>query len=199
MCKVITFVVEIIFKCAIIGVGDDMELNDAIASRRSIRKFKKESVGEDILIEGIKSAILAPSAHNRQPWKFYVVTEVEKNQIADALIEKTKDIDGHTGVHTAGVIKEASRLIVVYIDNRIEENRDMDMLSIGAAIQNMLLRFTDMGYGSVWIANTNIVKEDLKQILGFEFETVSTIAVGVADQAPNPRPRKPLDEVLIIK
>ena len=56
-----------------------------------------------------------------------------------------------------------------------------------------------MGYGSVWIANTNIVNEDLKQILGFEFETVSTIAVGVADQAPNPRPRKPLDEVLIIK
>ncbi len=174
-----------------------MELNDAIASRRSIRKFKKDFVGEGVLIEGIKSAILAPSAHNRQPWKFYVATEVEKNQIADALIEKTKDIVGHTGVHTAGVIKEASRLIVVYIDNQIKENRDMDMLSLGAAIQNMLLKFTDMGYGSVWVANTNLITEDLKQILGIEFETVSTVAVGIADQAPNPRPRKSLDEVLI--
>ena len=177
--------------------GDNMELNDAIASRRSIRKFKKESVGEDVLIEGIKAAILAPSAHNRQPWRFKIVSKEEKGKIAAALREKTKDIPGHTGVHTAGIIDDANQLIVVFIDNQISENREMDLLSIGAAIENMILSLTDKGLGSVWIGNTNLINKEIGKILDVEYETVSSIAIGVPNQSPKARPRKDLADIVI--
>ena len=152
-----------------------MEFHTVLESRRSIRKFTPDKVSDDALLDGIKAAILAPSAHNRQPWKFKIVSREEKDKIAAALAEKTKDIVGHTGVHTAGIIKDADRLIVVFIDNQICENRDMDILSIGAAIENMILSFNDMGLGSVWIGNTNLVNEEIKALLDVEYETVSSM------------------------
>lgn len=173
-----------------------MEFRDTLESRRSIRKFTTDTVCDGVLVEAIKSAILAPSAHNRQPWKFKIVSKDEKDKIADTLIEKTKDIQGHTGVHTAGVIKEADKLIVVFIDNDVVENRDMDLLSIGAAIENLLLSLNDMGYGAVWIGNTNLVNLEIKKILNVDYETVSSIAVGVPAQSPKARPRKNIEEVI---
>lgn len=174
-----------------------MEFHDVVESRRSIRKFTDDFVDDDTIIEGIRMASLAPSAHNRQPWKFKIVSTEEKDLISDALLQKTKDIKGHTGVHTAGIIKEAAKLLVVFIDNQICENRDMDVLSIGAAIENLLLYFTDMGLGAVWIGNTNIVKEEISRILNVSHETISSIAIGVPAQSPKARPRKESYEIII--
>lgn len=174
-----------------------MEFRDVVESRRSIRKFTNDTIGDEVLLEAIRLATLAPSAHNRQPWKFKIVSEEEKNLISDALLEKTKDIKGHTGVHTAGIIKEASKLIVVFIDNQIYENRDMDILSIGAAIENLLLALNNMGLGAVWIGNTNIINEEISKNLNTNYETVSSVAVGVPDQSPKARPRKDLNEVML--
>ena len=174
-----------------------MEFRDVVESRRSIRKFTNDTIGDEVLLEAIRLATLAPSAHNRQPWKFKIVSEEEKNLISDALLEKTKDIKGHTGVHTAGIIKEASKLILVFIDNQIYENRDMDILSIGAAIENLLLALNNMGLGAVWIGNTNIINEEISKNLNTNYETVSSVAVGVPDQSPKARPRKDLNEVML--
>ena len=174
-----------------------MELRNALESRRSIRKFTSDNIGDEVIMECIRLATLAPSAHNRQPWKFKLVSKEEKGKIAAALREKTKDIAGHTGVHTAGIIDEANQLIVVFIDNQISENRDMDMLSIGGAIENMILSFTDMGIGSVWSGNTNLVNEEISKILNVDYETVSSIAIGIPDQSPKPRPRKDIEEIII--
>ena len=141
-----------------------MEFRNVLESRRSIRKFTSDDVSDGILLEAIRYATLAPSAHNRQPWKFKIVSKEEKTKIAAALREKTKDIVGHTGVHTAGIIEEANKLIVVFIDNQISENRDMDMLSIGGAIENMILALNDMSIGTVWIGNTNLIEEEIRKL-----------------------------------
>lgn len=194
--NIICFYVEIYIICAIIRVGDMMDFRNVLESRRSIRKFTLDTVGEEVLMEAIRSATLAPSAHNRQPWKFKIVSKDEKGKIAAALREKTKDIPGHTGVHTAGVIDDANQLIVVFIDNQISENRDMDLLSIGGAIENMILSFNNMGIGTVWIGNTNFIREEISKILNINYETVSSIAIGVPDQSPKPRPRKDIKDVM---
>ena len=57
-----------------------MEFYDAIKTRRSIRSFKDEAIPEDVLIRVLESARIAPSGHNRQLWKFYVVENEEKKQ-----------------------------------------------------------------------------------------------------------------------
>lgn len=174
-----------------------MELKNVIDERRSIRKFTSDEVSNELLIEAIKDGVKAPSAHNRQPWKFKIVSLEEKNKIAETLYLKTKDIMGHTGPHTSGIIKDVPALIVVFIDNQNKDDRDMDIISIGACIENMILSLVDKGLGTIWIGNTNLISEEIKEILSVPYETVSCIGVGYQDQFPHQRPRKDLEDVLI--
>ena len=65
-----------------------MELKETIKNRRSIRKYKNTEISKEIIEDLIDCARLAPSAKNRQPWKFVIVTNNIKNQIADIMLEK---------------------------------------------------------------------------------------------------------------
>ncbi len=65
-----------------------MELKETIEKRRSIRKFKCTEITRGIIEDLIDCARLAPSAKNRQPWKFVIVNGTIKNQIADIMLEK---------------------------------------------------------------------------------------------------------------
>lgn len=174
-----------------------MELKEVISARRSIRKYKDELIDENIIWDAVKYGIMAPSAHNRQPWKVKLVKNEEKDKIADVLNDKTKDIVGHTGPHTAGVIKNVPYLLMIYIDNDIIENRDMDVISIGAFIEHIILYLTEIGLGTLWIANTNLVSDEIKIITGVNLETISCIGIGVKDQDPNMRPRKEFNEIVL--
>ncbi|MGB9749592.1 MAG: nitroreductase family protein [Caldisericia bacterium] len=51
-----------------------------ILERYSVRKYKKEDVPEELVKEVIEAARLAPSANNKQPWKFIVVRDFEKRK-----------------------------------------------------------------------------------------------------------------------
>ncbi len=176
-----------------------MELKDAIELRRSIRKYEERDVPEDILKELIRCATLAPSGHNRQPWKFQIVTGELKDKIAETLYQKTCSIEGSTAPHTAGIIKDAPVLLIVYLTEYNKDNYLYDILSIGGAIENMLLRATDIGLGSLWIGNTSLIEEELKELLNTDLRIISTVAVGYKAQEPHARPRKSLGEVIIEK
>lgn len=54
---------------------------DAIAARRSIRKFKTTPVAHEIIEEILRAGSLAPSSKNRQPWKFIVTTGQAKEEV----------------------------------------------------------------------------------------------------------------------
>ena len=60
-----------------------MELKDVLLKRRSIRKFKKDEISNEIIDELMHAAMSGPSACNRRPWDFYVI----KNQV---MLEKVK-------------------------------------------------------------------------------------------------------------
>ena len=64
-----------------------MELEEAIKNRRSIRKYTNEDVPNELIEELIECARLAPSAKNRQPWKFLIVKNSTKDKIADVMIK----------------------------------------------------------------------------------------------------------------
>ncbi len=174
-----------------------METCAAILKRRSIRMFKDEEVNKDILLEGIKMGIKAPSAHNRQPWEFKILSKEEKDKVALLLLNKTKDIPGHTGPHTAAIMQNVPNLIMIFYDNDNLGDRDMDIISIGACIENMILYFTDLGLGTLWIGNTNLINEEIKELLNIDLDTISCLGVGYKDQDPHERPRKDMKDVLI--
>jgi coenzyme F420-0:L-glutamate ligase / coenzyme F420-1:gamma-L-glutamate ligase len=61
-------------------------LHEFLRTRRSIRRFASKDVDREILIRIIETAIHAPSAHNRQPWRFAVLTQPEpKSRLSDSL------------------------------------------------------------------------------------------------------------------
>ncbi len=64
-----------------------MELVDTIKNRRSIRAFKKQKIEKEIIEDLVNCARLAPSAKNRQPWKFVIVKDEMKNKIANIMLE----------------------------------------------------------------------------------------------------------------
>ena len=172
-------------------------MSNSIYERRSIRKYLDKRVEKELIEQIIDAGRMAPSAKNRQPWKFKILSASDKNAVADILEDKTRDIPGHTGPHTAGVIRNVPHLIMVFIDNTVVENRDMDIISIGACIENMILAYTDMGLGTIWIGNTNLISNEIKEILNVPYETVSCVGVGYQDQFPKARPRKEISDVIL--
>ena len=178
-------------------LGENMELKEAIEKRRSIRKYEEKEVSDELIGELIEAARLAPSGHNRQPWQFQIVRGEIKDKIADTLYEKMISVEGSTAPHTATVMKEAPVLLVVYLTEENEENFLFDVLSIGGAIEHILLRATDLGLGSLWIGNTKYIEKEMQEILGNQNRIVSTVAIGFKAQEPHARPRKSLSEILV--
>lgn len=176
-----------------------MELKEVIENRRSIRKFKNIDISKEIIENLIDCARLAPSTKNRQPWQFVIVKDKIKNQIADIMLDNIKenlDVYKSSVKETAMIIKEAPILILVLKQYDINWATG-DTLSIGAAIEHICLRATDLGLGSLWIRDTNSVREEIVQLIKHEdMELISSIAIGYPNESPRQRPRKKLNEVL---
>ena len=171
-----------------------MNFDDVILSRRSIRKYLDKDILDSDINKIIEFGILSPSAHNRQPWKVKIVRGLEKEKIVFALESKC-DLDPSIS-NTAGVIKELPVLIVVYYDGD-SVSRDHDILSIGAFVQNMHLKATEMGLGSLWIANTDYIKKEISDITNCNLECVSCLGVGYKNQEPKMRPRKSIEKIIV--
>ena len=176
-----------------------MELREAIYNRRSIRKYKPDKIDENIILEIIKDAMNAPSGHNGQPWKFKLLDDDTKNKLADVLYEKYKDKKGYTASFTADIIKSVPHLVVVYLDSEDNSNmgRSVNLLSIGSIIDEILLLAEERNIGTLWIADTNLIMEDIKEITGVNLESISCIGFGYKDQFPHKRPRKNFEDIII--
>ena len=72
--------------------------------------------------------------------------------------------------------------------------------SVAAAIENMLLAIHALGYGSCWMTGPLVAQEAFEKLLGFgkEKSIVTLLPVGVPDESPSARPRKPLDEIISV-
>ena len=183
-----------------------MELREAIENRRSIRSFKNGEVSKDLIMDLLDCARLAPSAKNRQPWYFVIVENDTKDKIADMMINYTINNDdtierrnlGYVSSvnPTANIIKQAPILVLIFR----EKNDNWiigDNLSIGACVENMCLRATDLGIGSLWIRDTVYVADDVARTLGYEdMELNCALALGYASECPKQRPRKELSKIM---
>ena len=179
-----------------------MELKETIEKSKSIRKYKNKEVSKEIIEDLINCASLAPSAKNRQPWKFIILQNEIKEKIAsmmieDELLHKVERKESSV-ISTAKIIKEAPILILV-LKEYDEDWGTGDCLSIGAAIEHICLRATDLGLGSLWIRDTVYVQKDIANLVGYKnMEVISAISIGYSDINPERRKRKNLNEVIYV-
>ena len=189
-----------------------------IEDRRSIRKYKTDRVNKTMIEDMIYSATLAPSAKNRQPWKFIVYQGDEKDKLVEVM---QQGINAEKISHelmpewafaipdaenTVRVMEEAPCLIAVLNTNQktpfdsIEDEKRIveicDSLSIGAAIENMILTATSYGLGTLWIANTCFAYNELIDFIETDSQLTGIVAIGFANEAPAKRPRKPLTDIV---
>ena len=188
-----------------------MNTIEAIAARRSIRAFRDEELPEEAVAKILTAASQAPSGKNRQPWRFTVVQGEKRNEMVGVMREaieacKSRGEDTGSAEWTANVMEQAPLTVFVFnahgIDPWLEHSTDqtfqelVDVQSIGAAIQNMLLAATDLGLGSLWIADVLDAVTELKAWLKESGQLVAAVSFGVPDESPAARPRMPLHEVV---
>lgn len=182
-----------------------MELDKAISSRKTIRKFQNKNVPDNYLYEIIQSAMLAPSAKNRQPWRFYILDNNQKNDITNMMYDwasENKDI--HTSIKgSANQMKTANKAIIIYTPNYHSKNKKTyykkpDYLSLGAAIENMNLKCFDLGLGCTWLCDTLYIENEINNYLKIDdLEQVSTLIIGYPEEIPGRRERFPIEKLLL--
>lgn len=189
---------------------------DHIYERRSIRKFLDKPVTREIIGQILDAGRVAPSAKNRQPWKYIVFGGKQKEDLMHCmekgiLREEQQPLlpNSSKGIpdckNTLRIMKEAPIIIIVLNTNGIspftEINADdrvteiCDSLSIGASIENILLKSTEIGVGTLWIANTCFAYPELTTYLNTDHQLIGAIALGYANETPLPRPRKNPDDI----
>ena len=181
---------------------------NAIYTRRSIRKFQDKSVSRERIETVLQAGSAAPSAKNRQPWKCVVLGNQSKAEFLDAMeqgIDREENAcarlpKSRSGLpdtkNTLRIMREAPVLIVVIntngkspftaLDTDERFTEICDTLSIGAFIENI---------GTLWIANTCFAYEELTTYLAVEGQLIGAVALGYADECPDRRPRKELGDI----
>lgn len=87
-----------------------------------------------------------------------------------------------------------SPFVQLDVDDRFSEMNDL--LSIGASIENMLLKAEELNIGSLWIGNTCFAYQELMEYIGSTSELVGAIALGYKEETPAMRPRKRLEDIV---
>jgi nitroreductase len=187
-----------------------MNTLEAIAGRRSIRRFKRVPIPDEMLQAILKAATQAPSSKNRQPWRFVVVSGEKCAEMVRVMREgiakmKARGEDPGSSEWTADVMEQAPVTVFVFnphgmhpwLAHSIEQmwQAVVNTQSIGAAIQNMALAAQDLGIGSLWICDVFEAYDELCQWLGEPGQMVAAMSLGYADESPAARSRKPVNEV----
>jgi nitroreductase len=164
-----------------------MTVEKAIRDRRSVRVYEKKNIPQEVLLKVIEAARLAPSANNRQPWKFVVVRDPGK-RAALAKAAKEQQFVAEAPVVIAAVALEPERVMTCGVPAYA--------VDLAIAVDHMTLAAVEHGLGSCWIGA--FYQEDVKKLLGIpsECKTVVLLTLGYPRDQARFKNRKPLEEIL---
>lgn len=196
-----------------------MDFHDFLRSRRSVRRFRPDPVPDSAVARMITTAVSAPSAHNRQPWRFCVLKHSEsKARLAGAMAaDFRRDLhkdDLPPAEVDARVERSRSRItsspvvIVLCLDmsemdvypdqRRAAAERMMTIQSTAAAGMQLLLAAHAEGLGAVWTCGPLFAPEVVCAALDLDphWEPQAMFFIGQPDQPPRPKEMKPLESVV---
>jgi F420 biosynthesis protein FbiB-like protein len=189
-------------------------------ARRSIRAFVDEPVHRDALDDFVEAACTAPAPHHSRPWRWVVVdTEAAKQRLADGMGDAWRSDLAADGVPAERVdeLVDASHAKIVGapaivlgcltwdgLDRYPDETRQraefgMALLSLGAAVENLMVAAADAGYASCWVAAPIFCPEAARAALGLAPDWLPHAMVVIGRPDPGyvgrPRPPVPLHEL----
>ncbi len=159
-----------------------MSLLNVILSRRSIRKYENKEIPQEILQQILEAGRQAPSAVNRQPFRFVVVKDSEiMKDLCDNLITR--------------FVKYAPVAIVGCADVKSLLTGKWAVVDTTIAMQNMVIAAWDLGIGSCWIGACN--EEKVKKLLKIpeKWKVVALVTLGYPAEQPKPKKNKPIEDL----
>lgn len=166
-----------------------MSVLKVIQKRRSIRRYRKESISEEVLQRVLEAARLAPSGKNFQPWKFIIVQDDElKKKLAKASAEQHFMAEAPVIIVACGFPEDSySRL------GRYMKSWPVD---VTIALEHLILQATEEGLGTCWIGSFE--EEEVKSILNIpeEVRVLALTPLGFPNEEPPYRGRKRIDEII---
>jgi coenzyme F420-0:L-glutamate ligase / coenzyme F420-1:gamma-L-glutamate ligase len=169
-------------------------ITDAIHTRRSIRRYTEQPVPPELIDRLLEAAIHAPSSHNRQPWRFVVITTSDmKTQLADRMGERLKadrlraadraeDIDRDIARSRTRITSAPALIVVclstIHLNDHYE--RLMAIQSVAASIENLLLAAHEAGLGACWMAAPLYCPDVVREVLQLpdDWEAQALITIG---------------------
>ncbi len=185
---------------------DSESLLDIIQSRRSVRQYRPDPLPMPLVQRLLEAAAWAPSAHNRQPWRFVVVqTPAALHRLADAMAARWQEEGGaRQKIQKRRVrLREAPAAVVLcmsmagmdtYLDARRQHaERIMAVQSAALAGQNLLLMAHAEGLGACWHCAPLFCPDVVRRVLDLsdDYEPLALITLGYPRGEPAPpKPRK---------
>lgn len=188
-----------------------------VADRRSIRRYEASTIPAETLDRVLAAARWAPSAHNRQPWRFAILTPFHwKDRLARAMGDRLRRDRLADGDPPAAIDQDVARsyaritgapvAIVValdmadmdrYPDDRRRAEYTMAVQSAAMAVQNLLLAAHAEGFGACWMCAPlfcpDVVSEALALPKGWEPQAIVTL--GLPAGSGKPATRRPIEEL----
>lgn len=166
-----------------------MELSQAIETRRSVRRYKKEVPSDGLIRQCIEAACYAPSAHNSQPWKFAVVKEKE---MIEAL-SKTRPY--------STFLSNAPVVIVALAEEAKSPKFWLQDLSL--AIMLLMLKAHSLGLGTCWAEvfepGTQEGEDHVRKVLDIpsKYRVLANISLGFPDERLGKKNVKSFEEATL--
>jgi nitroreductase len=187
-----------------------------ITNRHSIRAFQDTPIPNDMIEAVLNAANLAPSAHNQQSWRFFVISGNKKKDLVELVSEKAaefprpaavllrmaaRSIAGAPvvfGVANSGeLIRHSAELFGPAQDNVSDFFRTMEIQSSAAAVQNLLLAATSLGLATVWLGILFLIKNEVLSLLGEpQGEFMAVIPTGFPERETKGPGKKPLNAIV---
>ena len=199
-----------------------MTIVDVIRARGSIRRYTDQPISSELIDQLLGAAIWAPSAHNRQPWRFAVITAtVVKTRLADRMGERLRadrlqngdpleaidrDVNSSRGRIVSAPVVIVACLSMRDMDQYPDERRaaaekTMAIQSVAMAIQNLLLVAHELGLGACWMCAPLFCPDVVREALNLpdDWEAQALITVGYPADAGKRRGRVDFRQVTVWK
>lgn len=193
----------------------------AVGNRRTVRDFLDRPVPDDLIRAAVSDAVNAPAPHHTTPWRFVQVRGEAREHLLDAMARRWRrdltELDGYSPesvrrrMARGDVLRRAPELLLPFVDlrgnahdypdpTRRQHERDLFVLSGGAAIQNLMIGIAARGAASAWVSATvfcpDVVREELD--LPDRWVPLGAVAVGYAAGEPRPRPARDVADHLSV-
>ncbi len=163
-----------------------MDVFEAIEKRRSVRRYAERPLEPEALETVLRAGRDAPSARNRQEWRFVVVQDADARRAVAEIAEQPWLASAAAIVAVVSTAPEK----VMYC------GVPAGPVDCAIAIDHMTLAATALGLGSCWIGHFD--QDGIRRQLGVPeaCEVIELLALGYPADEPGAKDRKPLDEVV---